>query len=70
MFNFISLNTIKNGNLDEALEKLGYVRAKVMAEKWDMTMAQLNKKFASGYVCDEFKINNVRYMSINARKPE
>lgn len=70
MFNLISLNTIKNGNLDAALEKFGYVRAKIMAEKWGLTTDQLNKKISAGYVCDEFKVNNVRYISVDAKKPD
>ena len=68
--NFVSLKSIKEGNLDAALEKFGYVRSKVMAERWGLTQNQLNKKFAAGYTCDEFKINGIRYMSTSAVKPE
>ena len=36
---FISLEAIKT-DIDAALEKLGYVRAKVMCEKWDILPKQ------------------------------
>jgi hypothetical protein len=69
MIKYISLDSIRNGKLDEVLEKLGYVRTKVIAEKWGMSVSVLNKKFASGYTCDRFKINGVWYISVNAEKP-
>lgn len=69
ILNLISLETIKKGKLDEALEKLGYVRTKVMAERWGLTNDRINKYFSAGYTCDCFKINNIRYISVNAQNP-
>lgn len=69
MLNLISLETIKKGKLDDALEKLGYVRTKVMAERWGLTNDRVNKYFSAGYTCDNFKINNIRYISVHAPNP-
>ena len=69
MLNFISLETIKRGELDTALEKLGYLRSKKIAEKWGITSDKLNKYFAAGFTCDCFKINGVRYISVKTKNP-
>ena len=70
MINLISLEAIKNGKLDESLEKLGYVRTKVMADRWDISADKINKYFSAGYTCDSFKLNGVRYISVNALNPK
>ena len=69
MMNFISLEAIRRGAFDKALEQCGYVRSAKMAERWGITPSKLNKYFSAGYTCDCFKINGVRYISIEAPNP-
>ena len=70
MFKLISLETIRKGNLDAALEKFGYVRTTQMALRWGLTPDRVNKYFSAGYTCDCFKINGVRYISVDAQNPK
>ena len=70
MFKLISLGAIKKGTLDAALEKFGYIRTARMALRWGLTPDRVNKYFSAGYTCDCFKINGVRYISINAQNPK
>lgn len=69
MMKFVSLDAIRKGELDAALAKLGYVRSVEMAQRWGITPSKLNKYFSTGYTCDCFKINNVRYISVHAPNP-
>ena len=69
MLNFVSMNAIRQ-DFDAAIEKQGYVRAKVMCDKWGITTDKLSKAIKNGYVCDCFMVHNVRYISVNAEKPE
>lgn len=68
MFGLVCMNRIKK-DFDGAMEREGYVRAKVMCEKWGITTSQFNKAFQKGYTCDSFIVNNVRYVSIYADAP-
>lgn len=68
--NYISLKALKEGKFDDALKSLGYLRTSEMAEKWGMTVNQLNSKFSKGYTCDCFKVNGIRYISVDAVRPE
>lgn len=68
MFGLVCMNRIKK-DFDGAMEREGYVRAKVMCEKWGITTSQFNKAFQKGYTCDSFIVNNVRYVSIYADPP-
>lgn len=68
MFGLVCMNRIKR-DFDGAMEREGYVRAKVMCEKWGITTSQFNKAFQKGYTCDSFIVNNVRYVSIYADAP-
>ena len=67
---FISLEAIKT-DIDAALEKLGYVRAKVMCEKWDILPRQYANFICSNrdYNEDTFIVNGVRYVSKYAKSP-
>lgn len=69
MFKFVSLDSIRK-DFDSALESLGYVRAKVLCDEWGITTAQFNKIIAKGFDCDNFIVNNVRYISVKTKKPE
>lgn len=69
MFNLISMNAIKN-DFDGAMERQGYVRAKVMCEKWGITTEKLAKLMKKGFTCDNFIVNGVRYISRAAKGPE
>ena len=68
MFGLVCMNRIKR-DFDGAMEHEGYVRAKVMCEKWGITTSQFNKAFQKGYTCDSFIVNNVRYVSVYADAP-
>lgn len=68
MFGFVRMSRIKK-DFDAAMEREGYVRAKVLCEKWGITTAQFNKAFQKGYTCDNFIVNNVRYVSVYADPP-
>ena len=69
MFNLISMNAIRN-DFDGAMERQGYVRAKVMCDKWGITPNQLSKLIKKGFVCDSFIVNGVRYISKDAERPQ
>lgn len=69
MFNLISMNSIKT-DFDGAMERQGYVRAKVMCEKWGITTDKLAKLMKKGFECDSFIVNGVRYISRAAKGPE
>ena len=68
MFGLISMKKIRT-DFDGAMNKQGYVRAKVMCERWEITTNQLSKAFQKGYTCDNFIVNGVRYISIYADPP-
>jgi hypothetical protein len=52
------------------MERQGYVRAKVMCEKWGITTDKLAKLMKKGFTCDSFIVNGVRYISRDAKGPE
>lgn len=67
---FISLEAIKT-DIDAALEKVGYVRTKVMCEKWDILPKQFSNFISANpdYNEDTFIVNRVRYISKYAKSP-
>lgn len=68
MFGLISMKMIRT-DFDGAMAREGYVRTKVMAQRWGMTVKQVNKAFSNGYSCDNFIVNGVRYIHVDAEKP-
>ena len=69
MLNLVSMSSIRK-DFDAAMKKQGYVRAKVMCDQWGITNEKLNKLIKNGFVCDNFIVNNVRYISVNAEGPQ
>lgn len=70
MFNLVSMKSIKK-DFDAAMEREGYVRAKVLCDAWGISPEKLNRMIRNGeYKCDCFIVNNVRYISVNAVCPE
>lgn len=69
MMNFVSMKSIRE-NFDAAMEKQGYVRSKIMLDKWGITANQFQKLLKKGFECDTFVVNGVRYISVNEEGPE
>lgn len=68
MFNFVSMNAIK-ANFDAAMKKQGYVRAKVLCDKWGITTDKLSHLIKKGFECDSFVVNGVRYVQKDTISP-
>lgn len=69
MFKFVSMKSIRE-DFDAAMERQGYVRAKIMTDKWGITASQFQKLLKKGFECDTFVVNGVRYISVNAEGPQ
>lgn len=66
---FISLEAIKT-DIDAALEKVGYVRTKVMCDKWEIDPNYFRTLLRTiDYKEDMFTVNGVRYISKYAKSP-
>lgn len=66
---FISLEAIKT-DIDAALEKVGYVRTKVMCDKWGIDPNYFRAILRTiDYKEDMFTVNGVRYISKYAKSP-
>jgi len=68
MFNLVSMNAIK-ADFDSAMEKQGYVRAKVLCDKWGITTDKFNRLIKKGFECDSFVVNGVRYVQKDSVAP-
>jgi len=68
MLSLVSMASIRK-DFDAAMEKQGYVRAKVMCEKWCITSDQLSRLIKKGFECDTFIVNGVRYISKDTPEP-
>lgn len=68
MFNLVSMNAIK-ADFDAAMEKQGYVRAKVLCDQWGITTDKLNRLIKKGFECDSFVVNGVRYVQKDSIAP-
>lgn len=69
MFNLVSMKSIRE-DFDAAMERQGYVRSKIMLDKWGITANQFQKLIKKGFECDSFVVNGVRYISVNAQGPQ
>lgn len=68
MFKFVSMKDIR-ADFDSAMEKQGYVRAKVLCDKWGITTDKLSHFIKKGYECDSFVVNGVRYIQKDSVAP-
>lgn len=67
---FVPLDAIKN-DFDATMVNAGYVRAKVLCDKWGITTDKLTKLIKNEeYQCDQFIVNGVRYLHKDSVCPE